>query len=244
MDFIFMLTRDDRTVTDCLEVLDTIEDLGITHIGFKDIGVAPETLTRLHARMKDMGATTYLEVVSTHRDQAVASVRTAAELGVDWLMGGTWIEETLDLLRGTSIGYLPFPGEPVGHPTRLAGDPDRIADDCRRAEAVGCAGVDLLAYRATDADPLDLVRAARAATTGRLVVAGSISSTEQIRALASAGADAFTVGSAAFDGSLQPHAGTLRSQLAHVMQLQRESSLETDEESLTSPCPPAAVRIV
>ncbi len=38
--------------------------------------------------------------------------------------------------------------------------PDRIADDCRRAEAAGCAGVDLLAYRATDANPLDLVRAA------------------------------------------------------------------------------------
>ena len=36
-----MLTRDDRTVTDCLEVLDTIEDLGITHIGFKDVGVDP-----------------------------------------------------------------------------------------------------------------------------------------------------------------------------------------------------------
>lgn len=76
--------------------------------------------------------------------------------------------------------------------------------------------MDLLAYRAIDADPLDLVRAARAATTGRLVVAGSITGADQIQALASAGVDAFTIGSAAFDGSLQPHAGTLRSQLATV----------------------------
>ncbi|SPF00551.1 hypothetical protein [Streptomyces sp. MA5143a] len=217
MDFIFMLTRDDRTVTDCLEVLDTIADLGITHIGFKDVGVDPGTLAQLHTRLRDMGATTYLEVVSTHRDQALASVRTAVELGVDWLMGGTWIEETLQVLHGTSIGYLPFAGEPLGHPTRLAGDADRIADDCRRAEAAGCAGVDLLAYRATDADPLDLVRAARAATTGRLVVAGSIGNTARIQALSSAGVDAFTIGSAAFDGSLRPHAGTLRSQLALVV---------------------------
>ncbi|MFD4370571.1 HisA/HisF-related TIM barrel protein [Streptomyces sp. NPDC058486] len=219
MDFIFMLTRDDRTVTDCLDVLDTITDLGVTHIGFKDVGVDRDTLGRLHTRIKDSGATTYLEVVSTDRDAALASVRTAAELGVDWLMGGTWIDETLRLLDGTSVRYLPFAGEPLGHPTRLAGDPDRIADDCRRAEAAGCAGVDLLAYRATDADPLDLVRAARAATTGRLVVAGSISTTDQIQALASAGADAFTIGSAAFDGSLQPHAGTIRSQLAPVVAL-------------------------
>ncbi|MDW8803630.1 hypothetical protein P1P68_02115 [Streptomyces scabiei] len=108
------------------------------------------------------------KVVSTRRDQALASVRTATELGV---------------------------------------------------EAAGCAGVDLLAYRATDAGPLDLVRAARAATTGRLVVAGSITTADQIQALASAGADAFTIGSAAFDGSLRPHAGTLRSQLAPVVGL-------------------------
>ncbi|MDG5808643.1 hypothetical protein P9869_39625 [Streptomyces ossamyceticus] len=38
-----------------------------------------------------------------------------------------------------------------------------------------------------------------------------------IQALASAGVDAFTIGSAAFDGSLQRHAGTLRSQLAPVV---------------------------
>lgn len=212
-----MLTRDDRTVTDCLEVLDAVEDLGITHIGFKDIGVDHETLVRLHDALRSRGATTYLEVVSTGREQALVSVRTAVELGVDWLMGGTWAEETLGLLKGTSIGYLPFAGRPLGHPTRLAGGPRRIADDCRRAEAAGCAGVDLLAYRAIDADPLDLVRAARAATSGRLVVAGSITGTDQVRDLASAGADAFTIGSAAFDGSLRRDAGTLASQLAPVV---------------------------
>jgi hypothetical protein len=202
VDFIFMLTRDDRTVTDCLEVLESVRDLGIAHIGFKDIGVDRDTLFRLHDALRAMGATTYLEVVSTGREQALASVRTAVELGVDRLMGGTWTEETLGLLHGTAIGYLPFVGRPVGHPTRLAGGPADVAADCRRAEAAGCAGVDLLAYRATDAAPVDLVRAARAATSGRLVVAGSITGTGQIRDLADAGADAFTIGSAAFAGSL------------------------------------------
>lgn len=222
MDFVFMLTRDDRTVTDCLDVVDAVRDLGIRHIGFKDVGVDRATLRQLHALLRDMGATTYLEIVSTDRDQALASVRTAVELGVDVLMGGTWIEETLGLLRGTSTAYLPFPGRSVGHPTRLAGSPARIAEDCRRAEAAGCAGVDLLAYRAMDADPLDLVRAARGATTGRLIVAGSITGTDRIRALASAGADAFTIGSAAFEGSLRPHAGTLAAQLAPVLATVRE----------------------
>ncbi|MFI8826653.1 HisA/HisF-related TIM barrel protein [Streptomyces sp. NPDC053431] len=218
MDFVFMLTRDDRTVTDCLRVLDSVRELGITHIGFKDVGVAPATLRRLHEEIRALGATSHLEVVSTGRDQAVDSVRTAVDLGVDWLMGGTWVAETLALLAGTSVRYLPFVGEPQGHPTRLAGDPARIAADCRRAEAAGCAGVDLLAHRATEADPLALVRAARAATTGRLVVAGSLTTPAQIRALAEAGADAFTVGSAAFAGAVRPDAGGLAAQLTAVME--------------------------
>ncbi|MFI1510290.1 hypothetical protein [Streptomyces sp. NPDC020597] len=107
----------------------------------------------------------------------------------------------------------------MGRPTRRGGAPDRIVNDCRSAEAAGCAGVDLLAYRATDAGPLDLVRAARAATTGRLVISGSITGTDRIQAPASAGAEAFTVGPAAFDGSLQPHAGTPRSRLVSVVGL-------------------------
>ncbi|MFF9196010.1 hypothetical protein ACF09L_12440 [Streptomyces sp. NPDC014779] len=217
MDFVFMLTRDDRTVTDCLHVLDSVRDLGITHIGFKDVGVDPATLHRLHARIRDLGATSYLEVVATTRAQALDSVRAAVDLGVDRLMGGTWIDETLALLAGTPTGYLPFVGAPYGHPTRLAGGPERIAADCRRAEAAGCAGVDLLAHRATDADPLDLVRAARAATAGRLVVAGSITTDAQIHALAEAGADAFTVGSAAFAGAVRPAAGGLAAQLTAVL---------------------------
>ncbi|MEV4944676.1 hypothetical protein [Streptomyces sp. NPDC053755] len=190
----------------------------VDHIGFKDVGVDTPTLARLHRRIKDRGATSYLEVVSTTREEALASARTAVDLGVDWLMGGTWVEETLTLLDGTGTRYLPFAGEPLGHPTRLAGGPSRIADDCRRAEAAGCAGVDLLAYRAVDADPLDLVRAARAATTGRLVVAGSITTPARIRALAEAGADAFTIGSAAFSGSLRPDAGTLGAQLTTILE--------------------------
>ncbi|MEV7279000.1 HisA/HisF-related TIM barrel protein [Streptomyces sp. NPDC093111] len=218
MDFIFMLTRDDRTVTDCLHVLDSVRDLGITHIGFKDVGVDPATLRRLHEQIKELGATSHLEVVSTGREQALDSVRTAVDLGVDWLMGGVWIEETLALLDGRPVRYLPFAGEPQGHPTRLAGSPARIAEDCRRAEAAGCAGVDLLAHRATEADPLDLVRAARAATAGRLVVAGSLSSPAQIHALAAAGADAFTVGSAAFAGAVRPDAGTLAAQLTALVE--------------------------
>ena len=55
MDFVFMLTRSDQTVTDCLEVLDDIRPLGLAHIGFKDIGVSADVLAELARRIKAAG---------------------------------------------------------------------------------------------------------------------------------------------------------------------------------------------
>src|SRR4029079_19787322 len=119
------------------------------------------TLIELNRRMRDRGVTTYLEVVSTSPEACLQSARAAVEIGVDRLMGGQQITETLQLLRGTSIEYLPFPGVPVGHPTRLGGDPALVEQQSREFAAMGCSGVDLLAFRATEADPPALVRAAR-----------------------------------------------------------------------------------
>ncbi len=65
MDFIFMLTRHDMTIEDCIEVLETTRSLDIKHIGFKDVGVKKDTLKELVARIREMGATSYLELVST-----------------------------------------------------------------------------------------------------------------------------------------------------------------------------------
>ncbi len=217
MDFIFMLTRDDQTVEDCLEVYDAIRPLGITHVGCKDVGVDKAVLGELLRRIRADGATSYLEVVSTTPEACLRSATVARDLGVDRLLGGTAAEPILELLAGSPTRYYPFPGRPVGHPTKLGGTPEQVAADCRRFEALGCAGVDLLAYRATEADPLALVRAARAALTGALIVAGSVGDATRIQALAAAGADAFTIGSAAFDGSFAPRQGLLVSQLKAIL---------------------------
>ena len=60
MDFIFMLTRDDKTVEDCTEVFDIISSCGIKHIGFKDVGVDDATLAALVQRIRGAGATSYM----------------------------------------------------------------------------------------------------------------------------------------------------------------------------------------
>ena len=217
IEFIFMLTRQDQTIEDCLETFEAIAGLGIRHVGFKDVGADHATLAELNRRIKVSGAVSYMEVVSTTPEACHASAWAAREIGVDRLLGGTEVEKTLEILDGSGIRYYPFPGRPEGHPTSLGGSPREVAAHCRRFAELGCAGVDLLAYRATEADPLDLVRAARETTQGELIVAGSIDSPARIQALADAGADAFTIGSAVFDGSFSPRKGLTASRLRDVL---------------------------
>jgi hypothetical protein len=217
MDFVFMLTRSDQTVTDALDVLEEIKALPLTHLGFKDVGVPPATLREIVARIHDRGATSYMEVVSTTPEACLNSARVARDIGVQRLLGGTQVDEVLEIVKGSATTYHPFPGKPFSHPTKLAGSAADVEADCKRFAAKGCAGVDLLAYRATEADPLELVRAARRGTPGYLLVAGSVATAAQIKALKAAGADGFTIGSAAFDGSFSPLVGSLRSQLRAIL---------------------------
>ena len=220
MDFIFMLTRGDRTVEDALAVLDLIRPLGIRHIGFKDVGVAPDVLGKIADSIRKAGATSYLEVVSTPPEDCLRSARIGRELGVDRLLGGTQVDKILDILDGCSTQYFPFTGRPLGHPTRLAGSPEDVETQARDFAAKGCHGVDLLAYRSTESDPLALIAASRRGLgpSGYLIVAGSVNSASQIKALRAAGADAFTVGSAVFDGSFSPNKGSTLSQLEDILQ--------------------------
>ena len=53
--------------------------------------------------------------------------------------------------------------------------------------------------------------------SGKIVVAGSINSAERIAAIRAAGADAFTIGTAAIDASYAPGAGPLEAQLSAVL---------------------------
>jgi hypothetical protein len=213
-----MLTRGDQTVEDCLDLFDLIAPLGLRHVGFKDVGAPFETLEKLTGKIRASGATSYLEVVSTSKESCLRSAKLGRELGIDRLLGGTDVADILGILKGSRTSYYPFPGKPHGHPTKLAGSPSDVEAQCRAFREAGCPGVDLLAYRAIEADPVEMVRAARAGLNGgHLIVAGSVTSADRIRAIAEAGADAFTIGTAVFDGSYNPRKGSILSQLSDVL---------------------------
>lgn len=219
MDFIFMLTRDDRTIEDCLDLVSLIEPVGLRHVGFKDVGVAPEVLKSLVDAIHASGARSYMEVVSTTPEACLRSARIARDLGVNRLLGGTQVDGIMDILKGSGTEYYPFPGKPFGHPTSLGGTAADVEADCRSFAAKGCAGCDILAYRATEADPVELIQAARRGLGDDkyLIVAGAVTSADRIRAIKQAGADAFTIGTAVFNGSYSPTKGSIISQLRDVL---------------------------
>jgi hypothetical protein len=215
-DFIFMLTRSDRTVADAAVHAETAIRAGIKHIGFKDVGLPIDELRQLARQIKDAGAKSYLEVVSLDRESELRSVRAALELGVDCLMGGTRAEEVVPILEGLSIEYYPFPGVISGHPSVLEGSVEEIvASAVRLAKLDGVAGLDLLAYR-SKLDVPALIKAVCAAVDKPVVVAGSVDTPEQIEAIRKGGARGFTIGTSALDGKFPAPATGLSQQLAAI----------------------------
>ncbi|APO66339.1 aldolase-type TIM barrel domain-containing protein [Rhizobium gallicum] len=215
-DFIFMLTRNDRTVADAPVHAETALRAGIRHIGFKDVGLRLEALASLARQIREGGASTYLEVVSLDRDSEILSVKAAMELGVDYLLGGTHAEDVLPLLERTPIRYYPFPGRIVGHPSILEGSQAEIVKSAvALASHPGVAGLDLLAYRSPGNVP-SLIEAVCRAVAKPIIVAGSVDGPDQIETIRRSGAAGFTVGTSALDGRFPAEGPALEFQLRAI----------------------------
>lgn len=224
-EFIFMLTHNDETVANALDVYDVLRDTELRHVGFKDVGASPEALAELARRMHEDGRIVYLEVVSVSADDELRSIRVARDIGVDVVMGGTHVDEAIELLAGSGLRYFPFPGRIIGHPSVLDGTIDEIAASAADlSNHDGVHGLDLLAYRHTG--PVEpIIDAVVRASRGPVVVAGSIVSEAQIRALTDLGAWGFTIGGAAFEQAL-PAEMTIRAQVEWALETAARATAE------------------
>jgi 4-hydroxythreonine-4-phosphate dehydrogenase len=235
-EFIFMLTRDDQTIADAREVYASVADTGIRHVGCKDLGLPRDELAALMGDIRAHGHTSYLEVVSETEEATLASARVAAEIGPDYLIGGTLIEPVQEIIVGTGVRFFPYIGTVIDHPCLLRGTIEDIAADARRAEVLGVDGINLLAYR-YDGDVDELVESVVKATRLPVIAAGSVDSAQRIEALDERGVWAFTIGTAALDGKLVPGA-PLTEQLAYVLRAARaENGKLAGGSSLVEPQP-------
>ena len=112
MHFVFMLTRNDATVENALDLVEIARPLKLKHIGFKDVGADGPTLRRLTTAIREAGASPWMEIVATTRESELRGVELGRDLGVDRLMGGVHVEEALRILDGSATRYLPFAGAP------------------------------------------------------------------------------------------------------------------------------------
>ena len=115
---------------------------------------------------------------------------------------------------------------PVSRPARRPSDAGSkgtaalVAEHCRAARAAWAAAASIssrIARRKPTRSTSSAPHALRC--RGRtLIVAGSVNSTQRIHALAEAGVDAFTIGSAVFDGAFSPSKGSFRGQILDILE--------------------------
>jgi 2,4-dienoyl-CoA reductase-like NADH-dependent reductase (Old Yellow Enzyme family) len=198
-----MLTHQDKTVQNALELFERTKDFPIKHWGFKDVGLSPDEMQKVVAVMKDSGKTTFLEVVSLSEEEGLQGARLAVELGFDILMGTVFYPSIADYLKDKPVLYYPFPGRVHSHPSILDGEIEEIVAHARELEGYGVHGLDLLTYRYNGEAP-SLLRQVVDATKVPVVSAGSIASFARIEEVWSAGAWGFTIGTAFFEKQFLP----------------------------------------
>ena len=202
-ELIVMLTYQDETVPDALELFEHTKDYPIEHWGFKDVGLPPEEMRAVAVAMKKAGKITFLEVVSLSEEDGLRGARLAVDSGFDILMGTVYYPSIGDYLKDKSIHYYPFPGRVHGHPSILDGTIDDIVAHACDLETSGVHGLDLLTYRYTGHAPT-LLRQVVQSTGIPVISAGSIASFERISEVWDAGAWGFTIGSAFFEKKFVP----------------------------------------
>lgn len=213
---IVMLTLNDVTVANAQDVFESCKDLPVRFWGFKNVGISEEATRALLASMKASGKTTFLEVVTYTEESCLENARMAVELGFDYLTGTLFYPSVAEYLRDKPIRYFPFFGDVGGSPVTLRGTVESIVADAQRLVAAGVQGLDLVAYRFADGDPVELAKAVVAAAGTDVIIAGSISSVERLHIVNDINPFAFTMGSALFDACFVPGAD-FRANLQHVV---------------------------
>ena len=214
---IIMLTHNDRTVENALDIFESCKDLPVECWGFKDVGLPIPKMKALVSAMKAAGKVTFLEVVTYTEEACMRGAKLAVECGFDYLMGTLYYESVWEYLRQQKIQYYPFVGKVHGSPSVLEGTAEEMIAQANAFAQLGIHGIDILAYRHQD-DPEALAEAFVKGSTLPTVIAGSIGSAERIGVVNRINPYGFTMGSALFTRNFVPD-GDFRQNLEKVLEI-------------------------
>jgi hypothetical protein len=213
---IVMLTRNDQTARNAIEVFDACRDLPVRFWGFKNVGLPVEQTNTLVKNIRSAGKTACLEVVTYTEKECMDAARLAVECRFDYLMGTLFYPAVFEFLKDKPIKYSPFCGRVSGHPSILEGSIEEIVAEGRKLEEIGVDAFDLLAYRYVD-DPETLAAQFIKAIKVPVILAGSVDSFARIDRVKAMGAWGFTIGGAFFDKKFVKD-GSFSDQVAAVAQ--------------------------
>ena len=198
-ELIVMLTHNDKTVENAIEVFEGAKDSKAKFWGFKEVGIPEDQMIDLVKRMKAAGKTTFLEVVDYTEEGCIAGAKCCVRCGFDVLMGTMYFDSVKEIAEKAGIKYMPFVGQISGRPSVLEGTIQGMIDEANNlVDTKGIKGFDLLGYRYTgDAVKLnsEFVKNVR----GDVCLAGSVASFQRLDEVKATGAWAFTIGGAFFE---------------------------------------------
>lgn len=219
-ELIVMLTHHDVTTPNARQLFADCADLPVNYWGLKDVGLEPAEMVSLVSDFRAAGKTPVIEVVRFDDAKALESAQLARDCGIEYFTGTRFSAAVSAFAQQAGMKYFPFCGDVSGEEIVLSGKADEIVSDAKRVLDSGADGVDLVAYRSITAEPVALTRElVTQVGADRVIVAGSISSLEQMKVMEEIAPFGFTMGGALFEGRFV-QGGTFRENLQAVINAQ------------------------
>ena len=216
---IVMLTLNDQTVEDAIDVFEECKDLPIDDWGFKNVGISLEERIRLAQLMKEAGKNTYIEDVLNEEKDMLEMAKFAAENGINNICG-RYYDSVNKYIKDKNIKYFVSSTMSFGCPVMLRGSVDEIVKQLKSYEQKGVEGFCIGAYR-HESSPEELIQGMVRELNGKIMIAGSIDSKERMTYVNDAGCFGFTMGSAIFNSKYLPN-GNFRENLIEVLKMMEE----------------------
>lgn len=197
-ELIVMLTHNDKTVANAIEIFEACKDTPAKYWGFKEAGLPKDKMIKLVKMMKDAGKTTFLEVVDYTEQGCIDGAKVGIECGFDILMGTMYFDSIRDLAKSAEMKYMPFVGKIHDRPSILEGSIEQMVEEANALIKKGVDGFDLLAYRYTG-DSEELAARFVQEVSAPVCLAGSIKSFARLDKMKEIAPWTYTIGSAFFD---------------------------------------------
>jgi 4-hydroxythreonine-4-phosphate dehydrogenase len=198
-NFVFMLTKADKTVANPIEFLNALGSIPVRNIGIKDAGVAPELLVTVLRKIIEKGKRAYLEIMSDVESDWLHCAAAAKLAGATAILGTRRSEKLDEMLIASKLHYFPVVDNPTAYARTLEGDYSVVENLARRAcDAEHVTGVLLNPYRIA-CTPESLIAAVKRSTGKPVFVTGTIHTLDRINALQKISVDNFAIGTSIFE---------------------------------------------